>query len=245
MADLVRNDLADSSDEESERDPMQEKYTNFGKEIKRISRASKEQQQGGGDAPKPMGFNQVQGSSLNLSNAGANKALPKNMIVEKNSRLRIANPLMTQISLDLSLMGRKMIPIHKLRTAIVMKETDGDWTTIGAIYYKATQKSKNGNTYTVWKMSDLVGDIQTVTVLLFGKANTKHYSMPTNRVVGILNPKILEDRQGKGEISLSVDNPDKIMEMGDSIDCGKCKAKKADGGGCTNLVNSSSCEYCR
>ena len=50
--------------------------------------------------------------------------------------------------------------------------------------------------------------------------------MPENKVIGLLNPKILEDRSGKGEISLSVDHPDKIMEMGDSIDCGKCQAKK-------------------
>ena len=68
--------------------------------------------------------------------------------------------------------------------------------------------------------------------------------MPVNKVVGLLNAKIMEDRSGKGEVSLSVDHPDKIMEMGDSVDCGKCKAKKADGGNCTNLVNLNSCEYC-
>ena len=57
-----------------------------------------------------------------------------------------------------------------------------------------------------------------------------NYSMPVNKVVGLLNPKILEDRSGKGELSLSVDHPDKIMEMGDAIDCGTCKATKANGG---------------
>ena len=68
--------------------------------------------------------------------------------------------------------------------------------------------------------------------------------MPVNKVIGLLNPKILEDRNGKGEISLSVDHPDKIMEMGDSVDVGKCQAKRADGTGCTNVVNRNSCEYC-
>lgn len=34
------------------------------------------------------------------------------------------------------------------------------------------------------------------------------------------------------------------MELGDSIDAGKCAAKKQDGSGCTNLVNLASCEYC-
>jgi hypothetical protein len=36
-------------------------------------------------------------------------------------------------------------------------------------------KSRNGKVYTNWQMTDLVGDIQTVRVLLFGKANAKHY----------------------------------------------------------------------
>lgn len=45
-------------------------------------------------------------------------------------------------------------------------------------------------------------------------------------------------------MSISVDHPDKIMEMGDSIDVQKCQAKKADGSNCTNLVNANSCEYC-
>ena len=113
-------------------------------------------------------------------------------------------------------------------------------------YRKDTMKSKNGNTYTNWQMTDLVGDIQTVRVLLFGKANAKHYSMPVNKVIGLLNPKILEDRNGKGEISLSVDHPDKIMEMGDAIDCGKCGAKRewGKGSGCTNIVNTNSGEFC-
>ena len=70
------------------------------------------------------------------------------------------------------------------------------------------------------------------------------HSMPVNKVIGLLNPKILEDRNGKGEISLSVDHPDKIMEMGDAIDCGKCGAKRADGSGCTNVVNTNTCEFC-
>ncbi len=36
---LLRNDLADSSDEEERRNPLEEKYNDFGKQIRRISRA--------------------------------------------------------------------------------------------------------------------------------------------------------------------------------------------------------------
>ena len=77
--------------------------------------------------------------------------------------------------------------------------------TIGVIFYKSSQTSKNGNTYTIWKMSDLqgtAGDLKTISVLLFGKAHAKHYPMPLNKVVGVLNPKVLEDRAGKGDVSI-------------------------------------------
>ena len=51
--------------------------------------------------------------------------------------------------------------------------------------------------------------------------------------------KVMEDRSGKGEVNLSVDHPDKILELGDSIDIGKCKETKKDGSGCTNLVSDN------
>ena len=62
-----------------------------------------------------------------------------------------------------------------------------------------------------------------------------------NRVVGILNPKVMDNRNGSGgssknEVSFSIDHPDKIMELGDSVDVSRCQAKKNDGSGCTNLV---------
>lgn len=162
MKSLIAGDLADSSDDEKE-DPTVETYNDFGKAIKRIAKTQSQTEQAPfseAGTSKPVGFNALQGSEINLSCQSANRKLPKNMIIEKHTKIRIANPTITQISLDLSLMGRKMIPMNRIRNAIIMGETNSDWTTIGINYMKATQKSKNGNTYTMWKMTDLVGDIQ-------------------------------------------------------------------------------------
>ena len=60
--------------------------------------------------------------------------------------------------------------------------TSGDWATVGVVYYKASQTSKNGNNYTLLKITDLLGDIQTASVFLFGRASAKLYSMPLNRL---------------------------------------------------------------
>ena len=265
---IASRDLECSSDEDVDEEGNRithSKYSNYGIEIKRqLSRKahqplnseqnllSRKQSTDKISATSLIksnpatvnGFNQLKGSTMNLSKNSANIRLPLDVITEKHSRIRISNPLISQTQLDLSLVGRKMIPLYRIKTAITMRETEGDWTTIGVIYYKTSATSKNGNAYTRWSITDLIGDIQTVSVMLFGKAQAKYYSMPQNRVVGILNPKILEDRSGKGEISLSVDNPDKILEMGESVDVGKCAARKNDGTGCTNLVNINSCEYC-
>ena len=265
---IASRDLECSSDEDVDEEGNRithSKYSNYGVEIKRqlsrkahqplnseqhlLSRKQSTDKLSATSLIKsnPVtvnGFNQLKGSTMNLSKNSANVRLPLDVITEKHSRIRISKPLISQTQLDLSLVGRKMIPLYRIKTAITMRETEGDWTTIGVIYYKTSATSKNGNAYTRWSITDLIGDIQTVSVMLFGKAQAKYYSMPQNRVVGILNPKILEDRSGKGEISLSVDNPDKILEMGESVDVGKCAARKNDGTGCTNLVNINSCEYC-
>ena len=36
------------------------------------------------------------------------------------------------------------------------KETEGDWVTIGVLYYKAPHKtSSSGNEFSIWKLTDL------------------------------------------------------------------------------------------
>ena len=38
----------------------------------------------------------------------------------------------------------------------IRKETDGDWVTMGVLYYKAPPKtSSNGNDFSIWKLTDL------------------------------------------------------------------------------------------
>ncbi len=254
-AELVRGDLdLDSSDEEEARNPTQQKYNEYGKELKKklesSSRAPSDLKGqitsfGASSKGKKVGFNQVEGCTLNLTSADRNKLLPKEVMLEKFSRLKVSRPAVSAASIEAHMLGKTFVPMSRMREAVLRRETDsGDWTTIGVVYHKNSQTSKNGNAYTMWRMTDLQGDISTVTVMLFGRCHASHYKVPTNRVVGILNPKIMDDRTGKGEVTLSVDHPDKILEIGDSLEVGKCQAKRKDGSGCTNLVNRGTCEYC-
>ena len=127
---LVAQDLRDSSDEEAERDPTSQKYNDYGLQIKRqLKQQQQEQQQHhrqGRQQPEQSkaSFSNINGSHMNLSNRAANKPI-QNLLHESHSKLRIANPLVDQTALNLSMVGRKMIPMQRLKTAILNKETEG------------------------------------------------------------------------------------------------------------------------
>eukprot|EP00095_Tigriopus_kingsejongensis_P008645 maker-scaffold426_size175065-snap-gene-0.37 protein:Tk08645 transcript:maker-scaffold426_size175065-snap-gene-0.37-mRNA-1 annotation:"hypothetical protein DAPPUDRAFT_300822" len=245
QATMVRDDLADSSDEEAERNPMESKYTDYGLDIKkRLARQSSSSHEVPTPANQPLGFNKVQGATLNLTHSSKNKVLPQAMIVEKNSRLRISNPQMSQSALDVQFLGKTFIPIYRMKDGAVKNEMKGEWSTVGVIFYKKIQTSKNGNPYTMWQLTDLFGQVKTVKVMLFGRTHNRHYKIQMNRVVAMHNAKLLDDNSGRNEITLAVDNPEHLVELGDSVDAGKCQATKNDGSGCTNLVNLASCEFC-
>lgn len=45
--------------------------------------------------------------------------------MEKHSRIRISNPEIDQVTLDLSLVGRKFIPINRLKSSVSKKDLEG------------------------------------------------------------------------------------------------------------------------
>ena len=82
---------------------------------------------------------------------------------------------------------------------------------------------------------------------MYARAHKEHWKTPLHKVVGILNPKALEEKNGTGSkegLTLSVDHPDALLELGDSADIGKCAQRKADGSGCQQIVNLSECQFC-
>ncbi len=76
---MVRRDLADSSDEEEEKNPLEMKYNSFGKDVKRIARISSEQSRS-----MKSGFNDIEGNTINLSNEASNKKLCKDQVRRRN-----------------------------------------------------------------------------------------------------------------------------------------------------------------
>ena len=244
MADIARADLADSDDEDLNEygREMKKKLANFEGGIVSSSQNTTSQVR-----------TRVAHASSNSSSAGVSKAghVPagglgglntkkhKNVVVEKHSALRISSPLLSQSELDSAVRSRTVVSMSRISHGVATKQCDGDWVTFGVLYYKHPPKtSSNGNDFSTWKMTDMKGEsIVTVTLFLFGKAHKEHWKMPLNRVVGLLNAKIMDDKGGKGDLIISIDHPDKLMELGESVDLGSCDMVKQSGQKCTNIVN--------
>lgn len=59
------------------------------------------------------------------------------------------------------------------------------------------------------------------------KCSQRVWKTPKDTVVGVLNPGIMERKDEKADQAvLSVDNPQKVMIMGQSKDLGRCRSKK-------------------
>ncbi len=118
---LAMSDDGSSGDEEDARNPMEQRYNAYGKDIRRIAKKQAEQ------PPSKVGFNQVRGSSLNLTDASSNRRLPSDLLVEPNSKLRVARPLLTKTELLAHLLGKRFVNMYRIKEAVSRKEHDGNY----------------------------------------------------------------------------------------------------------------------
>ncbi|XP_064475902.1 protein MCM10 homolog [Ornithodoros turicata] len=163
------------------------------------------------------------------------------------SGIRIIKPVVPADVMEARMSGRKMVKLSLLSSFVKNKITE-DWVTIGVLVNKTAPKtSKNGNTYSIWKMTDLVDCENLVSFFMFGEVHQKHWKTAIGSVVGVLNPSVMPNRDSfssRSDITLSIDHPGKVMLMGTSKDFGTCRGKSRSGQPCTNIVNESHCPYC-
>ncbi|XP_022806927.1 protein MCM10 homolog [Stylophora pistillata] len=169
---------------------------------------------------------------------------------DRFSSLRIINPLISSVVMEKRMEGRRMVKISQISTKIKgNNDFDGDWVTIGVIVQKMPpKKSSNGQTYGIWKLSDLGPNTsnEIVALFLFGDVYKEHWKTTEGSVVAVLNASLLPAKEKNSkDLALTLDNAKKLMLMGISKDLGKCKGvKKSDNRPCTNFVNRQHGEFC-
>ncbi|XP_040199341.1 protein MCM10 homolog [Rana temporaria] len=169
------------------------------------------------------------------------------MSFEKFSGLRLRKPRVSSLEMERKMGGRKMIKLFQLQSKITTEKLeDQDWVTFGVIVKKVTpQSSNNGKTFSIWRLNDLKNFDTCVSLFLFGDVHKEHWKTDQGVAIGILNASLMKPKDGSEEVCLSVDNPQKILLLGEAMDLGTCKARKKNGDPCTQMVNVNDCEFCQ
>ncbi|KAH0616432.1 hypothetical protein JD844_027520 [Phrynosoma platyrhinos] len=167
--------------------------------------------------------------------------------LEVYSGLRLRKPRVSSVEMERKMSGRKFIRLSQLQdklASVNLGETD--WVTFGVIIKKVTpQSSNNGKTFSIWRLNDLRDFSRCVSLFLFGDVHKDHWKTDQGMVIGLLNANLMKPKEGSDEVCVTVDNPQKILLLGEAMDLGTCKSRKKNGELCTQLVNLNECEYCQ
>ncbi|KAK2163131.1 hypothetical protein LSH36_85g07077 [Paralvinella palmiformis] len=169
------------------------------------------------------------------------------VISEPLSGMRIINPLVSSVTLKSLMSGRKMIHLSRLHLKVNTPDLDSDWVTIAVMVSKSEpRKSVKGNQYSIWRLSDLADCDKVVSLFLFNKVFQELWKTVPGTVIGILNPSIMQsaEKSSFSDLSITIDNPKKLLILGKSKDLGRCKSKTKAGNDCINFVNLQKGEYC-
>lgn len=160
--------------------------------------------------------------------------------------LRIIKPLISSSLLQERMAGRQSVAFSAITFHIQRGDLTKDWVIGGVLTHKGnTQQTKNGKPFAIWRLSDLKGEIRTVSLFLFGNAYKELWKTVQGTCMAVLNPTIFEKRVENTDLAcFSIDTAAKVMILGQSKDLGACKSIKRNGEVCNALVNLSECDTC-
>ncbi|XP_068572799.1 protein MCM10 homolog [Cebidichthys violaceus] len=173
--------------------------------------------------------------------------IPKDVGVEKYSGLRLRKPRVSSCEMDRKMADRHLIRLSQVPERLAREKLeDSDWVTFAVLVNKVTpQSNSSGKTFSIWKLNDLHNLEVFVSLLLFGEVHKEHWKTEPGTVIGVLNPNLLKQKDGYDGVSLTVDNPQKVLLLGEAQDYGTCTAMKKNGDPCSQLVNMFECQFCQ
>lgn len=245
----IHDDILDSSDDEDRRYFEKQKYSNYGRDIKSLLK--KETIKKNEDKPlscetnsKTFDFNATKiNKNVNMNHNIT--VISKDIYSDPFFGLRIINPIVSLAELKARMIDKIPVTVSKIKYHLNSENVEKDWVIAGVLINKSLPKtSQKGTSYSIWKISDLSENINTVSLFMFSNAHKTLWKTTIGTVIGILNPNILESKDNFDLATLSIDNPQRIMILGKSKDMGKCKSKKKNGEQCNSIVNISRCEFC-
>lgn len=201
----------DSSDEEDMQNFFERKYNEYGSIINKMIKSKDAERVdtivgnevsnfdftfGKTALPhKPM--NQPKRTSENLEN---------NVYTDPIFGMRLIQPLISSTTLRERMLGRHPVEIRSLQTHLQNADLSKDWCISGVIVSKGPVTTSNaGSQYVIWRLSDLKGEMKTVSLFLFKSAYKELWKTAQGMIICILNPSVFSRKDNNGESSLSID----------------------------------------
>ncbi|CAL7936140.1 unnamed protein product [Xylocopa violacea] len=245
----VHEGALDSSDDEDRRYFEEQKYSIYGRDIKSLLK--KEIAKKYEDRPPLRDTSSKTFDFSARSNKRSHNPTVDTLTVSKDVYsdpffgLRIVNPTVSSTQLKALMADKTAVTISKIKCHLDMEKLDKDWVIAGVLTSKSAPKtSQRGSSYSVWKLSDLSENMNTVCLFMFSNAYKALWKTTIGTVISILNPNVLESKDSTDLATLSIDNPQRVMILGKSKDMGKCRSKKKNGEPCNSIVNINRCEFC-
>lgn len=201
---VVHKGDTDSSEDEENR-ANEKKYNKFGSEINHLlqstPRSIYKQQESSWKTKASL--TPTKTPVFTFSEVSNQSSKTQDVFTDPIFGLRIVNPLISSATLKERMVGREAVPFAKLNRFLLMCDKDKDWVIAGIIANKSAVKtSQKGSQYCIWTLTDLKNDIKTVSLFLFSKAYKELWKTIVGTVVGVLNPNVLDKRDGsKDEVS--------------------------------------------
>ncbi|XP_003702007.1 minichromosome maintenance 10 homolog [Megachile rotundata] len=244
----IYDETIDSSDDEDRRYFEEQKYSNYGRDIKSLLKkegSKHDENRPRQESTKTFDFSAAKKNTNISTTTNNNKVVAKDVYSDPFFGLKIINPIVSSAELKTRMNDKIPVTVSRVKYHISTENLDKDWVIAGVLISKSPPKtSQKGTTYCIWKLSDLSENMSSVSLFLFSTAYKTFWKTTVGTVVGVLNPNILESKDNIDLATLSVDNPQKIMILGTSKDMGKCRSKKNNGEPCNSIVNISRCEFC-
>ncbi|KAJ3114492.1 minichromosome maintenance- protein [Nowakowskiella sp. JEL0407] len=157
-------------------------------------------------------------------------------IYEKFSKLRLRDRKISTTHFSTLLQSRKFIPLASIQPSLKDGDIAGDWVTIGVVSEKSLPRaSVKGEKYITMRVTDLKG--MSMAVILFGRCFDVHWMEVVGSVVAVLNPRVKMGTEKYDTVALSLDNAEKFMKLGMSLDMEICRGDRRDGQECKKAVD--------
>lgn len=210
---VAGRDAYDSSDEEDLQNFFERKYNEYGRDINHMLKrndADRVDAVIGSEVSKNLWqseFVAKTGKSVPPPKpvpVPVSKA-PENVYKDPVFGLRLIQPLISSTALRERMLGRTNVEIRSLQYHLQSADLSKDWCVCGVIVSKSMQTSSNsGSQYVIWRLSDLKGEIKSVSLFLFKSAFKDLWKTAVGMIVAVLNPTVFSRKDNNGESSLSI-----------------------------------------